>query len=124
MSASDDDNTYDDEAVARRLAEDCPAWEHADGFIRRTFATVNWKATLMLVNAIGHLCEAAWHHPDLEVSYNRVTVKLKSHDVDAITDRDFELARRIDAVVDWAPAGEGGALTGPPKSQRILADKA
>ena len=77
-----------------------------------------------IVNAIGHLCEAAWHHPDLEVSYNKLTVKLKSHDVDGITDRDFELAAKIEAVTGWSPSRGAGALTGPPKSQRILADQA
>jgi 4a-hydroxytetrahydrobiopterin dehydratase len=118
------ENIYAPQATAARLAAELADWAYRDGFLCRTYAATGWKATLLIVNAIGYLCEAAWHHPDLEVSYNRVTVKLKSHDVDAITDRDFDLARKIEEVVGWAPTRQTGALTGPPKSQRILAEPA
>ena len=64
------------------------------------------KATLIVVNTVGHLCEAAWHHPDMEVSYNKVRVKLQNHDAGGITDKDFELASKLDEVVLWQPAGE------------------
>lgn len=68
----------------------------------------------MVVNTIGHLAEAAWHHPDLTVSYAFVIVKLCMHDVKGITGKDFELASKIEAVIAWQPAKEGGALTGMP----------
>jgi len=67
----------------------------------------------MLVNAIGYLAEAAYHHPDLSVTWGRVTVKLSTHSAGGITDKDFALARQIEDVVLWRPA-EGGALTGTP----------
>ncbi len=118
------ENIYAPEAITARLGAELTDWAYRDGCLCRTYTATGWKATLMLVNTIGHLCEAAWHHPDLEVSYNKVTVKLKSHDVDAITDRDFELAKKVEDVICWAPTRETGALTGPPKSQRILADPA
>ena len=57
------------------------------------------------------------HHPDMEVSYNRVVVKLQNHDAGGITDKDFELAAKLDQVVLWRP---NGALTGPPKSQQVI----
>ena len=47
----------------------------------------------MLVNAIGYLAEAAWHHPDLAVTWGKVWVKLKTHSAGGITDKDFALAR-------------------------------
>ena len=67
----------------------------------------------MLVNAIGYYAEAAYHHPDLSVTWGRVTVKLSTHSAGGITDKDFALARQIEDVVLWRPAA-GGALTGTP----------
>jgi len=77
----------------------------------RTFETGNWQRTLLLAGAIGFVGEAAWHHPDLHLSYPRLEVLLTTHDAGGITDRDFELARRIEEVATWQPSG--GALTGP-----------
>ena len=67
----------------------------------------------MLVNAIGYLAEAAYHHPDLSVTWGRITVKLSTHSAGGITDKDFELARNIEDVALWRPA-EGEALEGTP----------
>src|SRR2546428_11283303 len=67
----------------------------------------------MLVTAIGYLAEAAYHHPDLAVTWGRVIVKLKNHAAGGVTDKDFELARKIEEVVLWRPAA-GGALGGTP----------
>ena len=117
------DRTYDEAGIAERLAA-LPGWRYADGTVQRTFKTANWRATLMVVTTIGHLCEAAWHHPDLLVSYDSVTVKLSTHSAKGITDKDFELAAKIEAVVTWRPGTEGGALTGPPASQAYLKHEA
>ena len=57
----------------------------------------------MVINAVGHLAEAAWHHPDLTASYAWVEVRLMSHDHKGITDKDFELAKKIEEVVQWQP---------------------
>ena len=59
----------------------------------------------MLVNAVGYLAEAAYHHPDLTVTWGRITVKLQNHAAGGITDKDFELARKIEEVVLWRPTG-------------------
>ena len=56
--------TYEPAEIERRLA-DLPRWRVADGTLQRTYKTSGWRATLMVVTTIGHLCEAAWHHPDL-----------------------------------------------------------
>src|SRR2546428_988799 len=61
----------------------------------------------MLVTAIGYLAEAAYHHPDLAVTWGRVIVKLKNHAAGGVTDKDFELARKIEEVVLWRPAAGG-----------------
>lgn len=106
--------TYTDAEVIDKLAAELPKWVLENGWIRRTYKTSGWKATLMVVNTVGHLAEAAWHHPDLTVSYAFVIVKLMTHDGKCISDKDFELAAKIEQVVGWQPALEGGALEGTP----------
>ena len=118
MTETTKDTTYSDAEIAARLAKDLPHWTHGSGALRRRYATHGWKGTLMLVNAVGHLCEAAWHHPDLAVSFNSVEVSLWTHDAGGITDRDFELARKIEDVVTWQPGKERGALEGTPGDPR------
>jgi 4a-hydroxytetrahydrobiopterin dehydratase len=104
--------TYDDAAIAEHLAT-LPGWYLEDGWIRRWYKTDGWPTTLMLVNAIAYVAEAAYHHPDLSVTWAKVGVKLKTHSAGGITDKDFSLARRIEEVVLWRPT-EGSALTGTP----------
>ena len=107
--------TYDAPQIAEHLKA-LPGWYYEDGWIRRVYKTDGWPTTLMLVNAIGYVAEAAYHHPDLSVTWARVGVKLKTHSAGGITDKDFALARRIEDVVLWRPeqGGAAGALTGTP----------
>lgn len=104
--------TYDEAQIAERL-RDLPGWYFEDGWIRRQYKTDGWPTTLMLVNTIGYVAEAAYHHPDLSVTWGRVGVKLVTHSAGGVTDKDFALARRIEDVVLSRPE-EGGALEGTP----------
>lgn len=114
------DETYTQEEIEARLKEELPDWYYEDGWIRRKFKTSGWKGTLMVVNTVGHLAEAAWHHPDLTVSYAFVVVKLMNHAAKGVTDKDFELARRIEEVIMWRPSAEqGSALEGTPDDPRF-----
>lgn len=105
---------YTENEVVEKLGKELPHWFFENGWIRRKVKTSGWKATLMVVNTVGHLAEAAWHHPDLTVSYAFVIVKLCTHDAKGITNKDFELAAKIEQVIAWQPALEEGALTGTP----------
>jgi 4a-hydroxytetrahydrobiopterin dehydratase len=105
------EKTYSDSEVGEKLKE-LPGWYLENGWIRRQYNTDGWPTTLMLVNAIGYLAEAAYHHPDLTVTWGKVWVKLQNHAAGGITDKDFELARRIEDVALWRP--RGGALEGTP----------
>jgi 4a-hydroxytetrahydrobiopterin dehydratase len=105
------ERTYTEAEIQGKL-KDLPGWWVEDGWIRRTYKTDGWPTTLMLVNSIGYIAEAANHHPDLSVSWARVIVKLQNHAAGGITDKDFELARKIEDVVLWRP--QGGALEGTP----------
>lgn len=109
-----DHKVYSEVEVTEKLERELPQWFLESGWIRRKYKTSGWKATMMVVNTVGHLAEAAWHHPDLTVSYAFVIVKLCTHDAKGITDKDFELATKIEQVIAWQPAQEEGALTGTP----------
>ena len=111
-----DDNlkVYADADVPAKLAEwGLPEWYLEDGWLRRKYTTDGWPTTLLLVNAIGYLCEAAYHHADLAVTYAKLWVKLKTHSHGGITDKDFALAKKIQEVVAWR-GDPGGPLTGTP----------
>ncbi len=88
------EETYDDAEVETRLQEELPKWYLEKGWIRRKYKTSGWKGTLMVVNTVGHLSEAAFHHPDLTVSYAFVIVKLMNH---AAKEREFNNIRKFDA---------------------------
>lgn len=104
------DEVYSPAEITERLAAELPHWTYEDGWIRRKYKTGGWKGTLMVVNAVGHLAEAAWHHPDMTVSYAFVTVKLMNHAAKGVTNKDFALARKIEDVIQWQPAREEGAV--------------
>ena len=105
------EKTYDEGQIAEKLKA-LPGWYLENGWIRRVYKTDGWPTTLMLVNALGYLAEAAYHHPDLTVTWGRVTVKLSTHSAGGITDKDFELARKFEEGALWKPSG--GALDGTP----------
>jgi len=112
------ETVYTEDQIRQRLAAELPHWTYENGWIRRKYRTEGWKGTLMVVNTVGHLAEAAWHHPDLTVSYAFVVVKLCTHSAKGITDKDFALARKIEDVVHWQPGTEGGPLEGTPRDDQ------
>ncbi|MCB1513946.1 MAG: 4a-hydroxytetrahydrobiopterin dehydratase [Hyphomicrobiaceae bacterium] len=103
------------------LQENLPQWQLEDGWIRRTYKTASWKSTLMVINTVGHLAEAAWHHPDLTASYAWVEVRLMTHSAKGITAKDLALAAKIEEVVHWQPGTEGKGLEGTPQGDQRFA---
>ncbi len=90
-----------------------PEWCAVDGWLQRSYATDGWRTTMLLVNAIGYLAEAADHHPDLTVRWSEVTVRLQTHTVHDITAKDATLAARIESLAAW-PGDDGfPGLQGP-----------
>ena len=108
------DQVLTDEEIAGHLAF-LPGWEVRDHWLRRKYVTPGWTHTLLLANAIGYAAEAAWHHPDLELGYAQVVVKLQTHSARGITMKDIDLARRIEEIALWKPAAES-SLEGFPKN--------
>jgi len=120
MSERARERTYSEDEIKARLTKELPHWYYEDGWIRRHYRTHGWKGTLMVINTVGHLAEAAWHHPDITASYAWVEVRLMNHAAKGVTDKDFELARKIEDTVHWQP-GAGSALEGTPNEDQRFA---
>jgi 4a-hydroxytetrahydrobiopterin dehydratase len=114
------DRTFSEDEIKGRIAKELPHWYYEDGWIRRRYRTNSWKGTLMVINAVGHLAEAAWHHPDITASYAWVEVRLMNHAAKGVTDKDFDLARKIEEFIQWRP-GAGSALEGTPADDQRFA---
>lgn len=111
---------YSEVDIEKRLQQELPSWYYENGWIRRKIKTSGWKASLMVVNTVGHLAEKAWHHPDLSVSYAFVIIKLMTHASKGVTDMDFALAKKIEEVVMWDAASESnGLFAGTPDDPRF-----
>lgn len=111
---------YTEEEVQSRLKSELSHWYYENGWIRRKIKTSGWKASLMVVNTVGHLAEKAWHHPDLTVSYAFVIVKLVTHSAKGVTEKDFALAKKIEEVVMWDAAETSqGVFEGTPDDPRF-----
>jgi len=91
-----------DEEIEQRLG-DLRGWERAGEAIERTFQLDDFKGSVDFVNALTPEAEEMNHHPDLAISWNKVTVTITSHSEGGLTANDFELARRIATL---APAAE------------------
>lgn len=113
---SKEERALPESEIVERLAKELPHWRYENGWIRRKYKTHSWKGTLIAINTVGHLAEAAWHHPDIAASYAWLEVKLMTHTAKGVTDKDFELARKIEEVIGWRPGKEGGALEGTPEN--------
>jgi 4a-hydroxytetrahydrobiopterin dehydratase len=72
-----------------------PEWRQFKQTITRTFEFKNFVEAIAFVNQLVEPAETAGHHPDLTISYNKVTVSLTSHDAGGLTDKDFALAQTI-----------------------------
>ena len=97
------DNVYNEQEILKRLQHELPAWRHADGRLRRVYKMADWNAAIELVNHISPLAETMQHHPDIELGYGRVQVSLQTHSAGGITDKDFDLANRIEQLFSSVP---------------------
>ncbi len=90
-----------DEEIQARL-EDLEGWERSGDSIRKQFKLDDFVGSVEFVNRLVTPAEDMGHHPDLEISWNKVTVSLSTHSQGGLTEADFDLAREIDAIGDEA----------------------
>lgn len=86
---------YSAEQVQAGLAK-LDGWELRDDRLRKRYTFRTFLRAIAFVNSVAYLAEAAGHHPDITINYNRVTLRLITHSEGALSDRDFSLAREID----------------------------
>lgn len=84
----------------QELAAQVPEWKVVDGHhLERVFKFPNFVTALDFINRIGAIAETEFHHPDLELGWGRVGVKIYTHKINGLTESDFILAAKIDAAV-------------------------
>ena len=86
-----------DSEIEARLSEH-PGWERRGDAIRKSFERRDFVGSVRFVDSIVEPAEAMGHHPDLEISWDKVTVSIATHSEGGITAADFELAAQIDAL--------------------------
>ena len=86
-----------DTEIDERLAG-LDGWERSGDAIVKQFDNSDFKGSVDFVNRLTPEAEEMNHHPDLEISWKTVTVTISTHSEGGLTDNDFELARRIDAL--------------------------
>ncbi len=86
-----------EEEIAKRLVE-VPTWTRVGDAIERKWKFRDFREAMQFINHVAELAEAANHHPDMWNSWNRVKLTLTTHDTGGLTNRDFNLAKKIDAL--------------------------
>ena len=85
-------------ALIKAALAAAPNWKKQGTMIARTFEFKDFVAAMKFVNAVARLAEQAWHHPDIDIRWNKVTLALTTHDQGGLTGKDFALARKLDAA--------------------------
>lgn len=85
-------------SIAEQLST-VPEWQHQGEVIERVFTFPNFLAAFGFMTQVALLAEKANHHPDWSNSYNKVTIALTSHDQGGLSQRDIDLAQRIDRLL-------------------------
>ena len=83
-----------------------PEWSELNGAIQRTFQFKDFVESMKFVNDVAAQAEHDQHHPDILIRWNKVTLTLSTHDSSGITLKDFELAKRIDAMLAGGARGK------------------
>ncbi|HWP43085.1 MAG TPA: 4a-hydroxytetrahydrobiopterin dehydratase [Blastocatellia bacterium] len=97
-----------EEEIAGRLSR-LEGWTKGENFIEKKYRFKSFVRAMLFVNAAGYVAESLDHHPDIYIHYNEVTLRNWTHVTGGLTERDFILAERIDAMAagrESKPEGE------------------
>jgi 4a-hydroxytetrahydrobiopterin dehydratase len=75
-----------------------PDWRQTGDAIARTYEFKDFPAAMKFVDAVADLAERSWHHPGIDVRWNKVTLALTTHDAGGLTGKDFSLAKQFDGL--------------------------
>lgn len=73
-------------------------WSYIDNAIEKNYSFKNFAEALAFINKVGAIAEKMNHHPELFNVYNKVKLRLTTHDADGVTQKDFDLAAAVDAI--------------------------
>lgn len=79
-------------------ARDLPHWTVRTEALERKFEFADFVAAMHFVNAVAALAEQQGHHPDIDIRYNKVSIRTWSHDSGGVTERDLRLAQAVDSL--------------------------
>ena len=83
--------------IASRLAS-LDAWQRSGSAIERVWVFKDFLQAMQFINQVATAAEQANHHPDMNIVYNKVTLRLSTHDAGGLTDRDFTLAAELNKI--------------------------
>ena len=86
------------EAQIKTALAAVPQWARRGDAIARTFQFKDFPAAVKFVDAVAVAAEQAWHHPDIDIRWNKATLVLTTHDAGGLTNKDFDLARQFDQL--------------------------
>jgi 4a-hydroxytetrahydrobiopterin dehydratase len=89
-------NAQDIKAWLKKL----PQWDHDKKHIERVFEFDDFSQAIEFVNGVAEIAEEDDHHPEIDIRYSKVSVRLSTHSEGGLTDLDFEVAEKIDTLVD------------------------
>ena len=75
-----------------------PDWKKKNAAITRTFQFKDFPAAIKFVDSLAKIAEREWHHPDIDIRWNKVKLTLSTHDAGGLTKKDFSLAKRFDRL--------------------------
>ncbi len=77
-----------------------PEWEHEKKHIERLFEFDDFSDSIDFVNSVAEIAEEDEHHPDIDIRFNKVRLSLSTHSEGGLTEKDFDLAEKIDTLVE------------------------
>ena len=87
-----------EEEIKKKL-DQLNGWEYRENAIEKTTEFKNFKEAFSVMTRIAFECEAQNHHPDWSNVYNSLKIRLNTHTVNGVTEKDFKLAKSIDAII-------------------------
>jgi 4a-hydroxytetrahydrobiopterin dehydratase len=90
---------YSTKEIEEKLKLKCTSWAYVFPSIERKYLTKNFDESIKIANEIAKIANQLNHHPEVTFSHNAFVIKTHTHDASGITDKDFELAEKIDQLL-------------------------
>jgi len=95
---------FTDEQILEELSQGAPEWSALGDSITRAYQFADFLESMAFVNEVAEAAEAAAHHPDILIRWNKVSLTLSTHDAGGVTEKDFEMAKCTDAIANRYPS--------------------